>query len=100
LRLPHVVPLEIAEQPHGIAAEGRIVLQPGLAHVLREVDRREAVEGEIGLFSTIIGTWQPAQPKSWNCRRPSWKSYAKLVVVGGSSDSDAAGAGDPGSAAG
>src|SRR6185295_5086029 len=37
----------------------------------------------IGLSSTSIGTWQPAQPSVWNCSRPRANSSAKLVVGGG-----------------
>ena len=83
--LPHVVALQIAEQPHRIAAEAWVVAQPRLPHVPREVDRRQPVDRRgSGSPGRASGTWQPAQPSSWNCWRPRWKSCAKLVVVGGS----------------
>jgi hypothetical protein len=44
--LPHVVALEIAEQPDWIAAEARVVAKSRPHHLACKVDRRQPLDGE------------------------------------------------------
>ena len=61
--LAHVVALEIAEQPHRIAAEARRrSAAPAAASLATGRSAAAPRRRAIGLSRTSIGTWQPAQP--------------------------------------